>query len=234
MGERRSSGGCGSMIRLLLTPIAHCWTGTAAALTCMGRRLAASFAVGATRAARYSALLAPCPAPSSHPHRPHANSQSALVALVLFLATVYASAGALPRRAGQVEAEIAKTGAKAFLAGLDEDELDDLYRRIGSGSPEWVALSPMLAAGADGANAEGLTIALAFALPKNPEDVLAVASVDKGMLSIKEICSIPFIEDTVVNRAAYRKAALHKVTAVTKSSLQSVKSSCEATLKASK
>ncbi|MBB5420172.1 hypothetical protein [Paraburkholderia atlantica] len=64
----------------------------------------------------------------------------------------------------EVSAAIGRQGAGAFLRSLDEAAVDRLFERIGTGRADWVALAPKLAVAADGANAEGLGIALAYAL----------------------------------------------------------------------
>ncbi|KRE90783.1 hypothetical protein ASG87_01215 [Frateuria sp. Soil773] len=151
----------------------------------------------------------------------------AVFAMMLAAASGCVAAGDLPRRAEEVGARITQVGAKAFLDGLSEDQLDELYGRIESGASAWVALAPRIAQGADAANAEGLTIELAFALPKNPEAVLSVATLhDDVMLGVDRVCGMPFIEDTVKDRPAYKRKATTAVRAVSDPDLQTIKQAC--------
>ncbi|MPW09304.1 hypothetical protein GCT19_27220 [Paraburkholderia sp. CNPSo 3155] len=115
----------------------------------------------------------------------------------------------------EVSAAIGRQGAGAFLRSLDEAAVDRLFERIGTGRADWVALAPKLAVAADGANAEGLGIALAYALPRNPAAVLKVADPVEGgshILALPRVCGIPFIDDVPKN---YKSKALHAVSAVT-------------------
>ncbi|APA86497.1 hypothetical protein BJG93_14665 [Paraburkholderia sprentiae WSM5005] len=115
----------------------------------------------------------------------------------------------------EVSAAIGRQGANVFFRSLDEAAVDRLFDRIGAGRADWVALAPKLAEGADGANAEGLGIALAYALPRNPAAVLKVVDPVEGdshILAISRVCGIPFIEDAPKN---YKTKALRAVSAVT-------------------
>lgn len=162
------------------------------------------------------------------------NTLSAL-ALSLVLSAGYTAATAcnLPATAAQADKRIVAIGAKAFLNNLNEDQLDTLYRRIGKGASDWVALAPKLAKGADAANAEGLTIELAKALPRNPKAVLSVITADAdGILSAHMVCGMPFIEDTATHLAAYKKQTLRKLSHVTEPALLKAKQNCERVLKA--
>lgn len=133
----------------------------------------------------------------------------------------------------RVAASIEKQGAQAFLASLDETTIDTLLDRIGSGQRAWVALTPRLAPGADGANAEGLGIALAYALPKNATAVLGAVDPIEGdghILAVSRVCGVPFIDEPPHR---YRQDALVAVKAVKEQALQAVKARCLAKLHAS-
>lgn len=152
---------------------------------------------------------------------------SAVFAMMLAVVTGCATAGDLPRQAVKVDARITQVGAKAFLDSLSEDQLDELYGRIESGASEWIALAPRIAQGADAANAEGLTIELAFALPKNAKAVLSVITLhDDVVLGADRVCGMPFIEDTVKDPPAYRRKAVKAVRAVSDPGLQTIKQAC--------
>jgi hypothetical protein len=132
--------------------------------------------------------------------------------------------------AQQVADAIQRRGSKAFLTALTDDEVEHLYSHIGSGHPDWIALAPMLADGADGADAEGLSIELAKALPKNPTAVLRVldpAESHDRILATPRVCSIPFIEKVPRN---YKSSAIRAVSEVQDPALQATKQRCLAML----
>jgi hypothetical protein len=122
-------------------------------------------------------------------------------------------------------AAIGRQGASAFLSSPDDAAVDRLFERIGTGRADWVALAPKLADGADGADAEGLGIALAYALPRNPAAALKVVDPVEGdshILAISRVCGIPFIDDAPKN---YKAKALHAVSVVTTANPQ-IKARC--------
>jgi hypothetical protein len=115
----------------------------------------------------------------------------------------------------QVAAAIEHKGARAFFASLSDQASERLFNSIETGNAEWVALAPKLAIGADGADAEGLGIALAYALPKNPTAVLGVVDPIEGdghILAVSRICGIPFIEEIPKD---YKTKTLKAVAATT-------------------
>jgi hypothetical protein len=155
--------------------------------------------------------------------------------LVLFAAFYgpLALAAEIPRAAPQALADINQMGASAFLAQFDDEQVDTLYQHLQTGDPAWLALAPKLAPAADGANAIGLTISLAYALPKNAGAVLVVTTEQDDILGVGRVCSIPFIEDTVQDRPAYKRQALEAVGAVKDPALAKAKDRCLMTLKKS-
>lgn len=133
----------------------------------------------------------------------------------------------------QVRAEVEQKGAQAFFAGLNERDADALFDDIGSGKTAWVALAPKLAEGADAGNAEGLGIALAEALPKNAEAVLAVTDpvdIDGHSLAVSRVCGIPFIETVP---PGYKAKALRAVRKVHSPQLRAIRARCVAVLQKS-
>ncbi|WP_429347454.1 hypothetical protein [Paraburkholderia sp. Clong3] len=134
----------------------------------------------------------------------------------LILVCASEAVGAVPGNTpAEVSAAIRRQGASAFFRSLDEAVVDRRFERIGTGRADWVALAPKLAIGADGANAEGLGIALAYALPRNPAAVLKVVDPVEGdshILAVSRVCGIPFIDDAPKNDKA---KALRAVSAVT-------------------
>ena len=104
---------------------------------------------------------------------------------------------------------------------------------MGDGGSQWVALAPGLAPGADAGSAEGLGISLALALPKNPRAVLAAIDPANGhVLGAGRVCGMPFIEDTVKDRPAYRRRALRAVRGVSDRSLANARAACLSALDA--
>jgi hypothetical protein len=80
---------------------------------------------------------------------------------------------------------------------------------VASGDADWVALAPLVAPGTDAGASEGLSIALADALPKAPDAVLGVLTEGGGgPLDVARVCSAPFIEDTPKHHVAYVQAAV--------------------------
>lgn len=143
------------------------------------------------------------------------------------------SAGAeVPKTAVEATAAVERQGASSFLSGLTPEEVDQLYEHFDNGEAEWLPLVPKLASVADGANAEGLTISLAFALPKNPQGVLSLVSEKDGVLGVGRVCSMPFIEDTAPE--GYRAKALAALRKVADPTLRRVKSLCLRALKRSR
>lgn len=134
--------------------------------------------------------------------------------------------------AGQVAAEIKAQGAKATIAKLAaDDQWDTLSEHIVDGEPDWIALAPQLAPGSDAGSAEDLGIALAFALPKRPVEVLHAIDPGNGIvLGVDRVCGMPFIEDTVQDLQGYKRKAIAAVRAVTDSDLQNVRQACIAAL----
>lgn len=99
---------------------------------------------------------------------------------------------------------------------------------MGRGDARWIALAPRLAPGTDAGTSEGLGIALAHALPRNPRAVLAVLGVAGGPVSVSagRVCGVPFIEDTVKDLTAYRRRAARAVRGVTDPSLVRARAAC--------
>jgi hypothetical protein len=144
-----------------------------------------------------------------------------LAASAILMSTAVAE---VPKTATEAAAVMQQRGAALFLSGLSPDEVDQLYEHFDNGEAEWLPLVPKLAGAADGANAEGLTISMAFALPKNPRGVLSLVTEKDGVLGVGRVCSMPFIEDT--EPAGYRDNALAAVRKVTDAGLRRVKRLC--------
>jgi len=155
--------------------------------------------------------------------------------LTTLLLTAPELASAAPS-AAQVEISLAKVGPKATIAGLvATGEWDAAVDEISRGDAVWIALAPALAPGADAGTAEDLGISLAFALPRNAAAVLAaVGDPDPAVFNVEEVCGLPFIEDTVKDRAGYRRTAIAAVSGVANPRLGAVKNLCLAILESTR
>jgi hypothetical protein len=133
---------------------------------------------------------------------------------------------------GQIEREIAAEGARAAVRGLwRSGDYDGVLRELASGEQRWLALAPALAQGADAAAAEGLSVALAEALPRNAEGVLKVLDQSRRALSPGRVCGVPFVEGTKINIGSYLAEATTAVSAVASDGLQVAKAACLAALR---
>ena len=148
-----------------------------------------------------------------------------LIAVALAAAGV--SLGRTPPTTAGIEASI-QHGAQATIAALAKaDQWDTVADHMGSGDARWIALAPRLAPGSDAGSAEDLGISLAFSLPRNPRAVLtALDPVDGHILGADRVCGMPFIEDTVKNRPAYKRQAIRAVRRVSDPSLARIKADC--------
>lgn len=144
-----------------------------------------------------------------------------VVASAILMSAAFAE---VPKTAAEAAAVMQQRGAASFLSALSPDDVDQLYEHFDNGEAEWLPLVPKLAIVADGANAEGLTISMAFALPKNPKGVLSMVTEKDGVLGVERVCSMPFIEDTAPK--GYRREALAAVRTVTDSGLRRAKRLC--------
>ena len=131
----------------------------------------------------------------------------------------------------QISASLARYGARTTVNALFEQRRwDFVSERIGAGEGAYVALAIKLAPGADGATAEDLPIALAFALPRNAPAVLAALAAPGAGFDVAEVCGAPFIEDTVGDIPAYRRQAAAAVGRVADPRLAATKAACLAAL----
>lgn len=136
--------------------------------------------------------------------------------------------GAAAQTPGGVHESLRRRGAEATIASLVRTgRWDRVLDHLGSGDGRWIVLAPGLAAAADAGVAEELGISLAFALPKNPQAVLAVLDSDDGhVLGAARVCGLPFIEDTVKDLRGYRRRALRAVSSVSDPALGPARTAC--------
>lgn len=150
------------------------------------------------------------------------------IALVLTSANAFATPAPSSRA---ILAEIMRIGAKATVEELSKGgrrtQFDSVLDRIGSGDPAWIALAPKLATGTDGEASEGLGIALAEALPKNPGAVLR--TIDPGnplILGPARVCGMPFIEPSRGFLRRYRTRALKALAQMRDPAVEQMKVTC--------
>ncbi len=105
----------------------------------------------------------------------------------------------------------------------DKNLWNEVEDQIGRGRSDWIALVSKLRDGLDGETSEGVTVALALALPKNPRAVLA--QIDPGVQD--QVCKAPFYyEGTIKNLPRYLRRAIKAVASVKDPNLESRKSLC--------
>ncbi|MHB9839217.1 hypothetical protein Q8F57_030805 [Paraburkholderia terrae] len=103
---------------------------------------------------------------------------------------------AQPVTPAQVTRDIQAHGARATVQSLDRaGRLDAVLNKIATGNTAWVRLSRNLAQDTDEGDSTGLSVALARALPKNPNAVLGVLD-DGSVTGAAVVCGVPFIEPT--------------------------------------
>ncbi len=164
----------------------------------------------------------------------------AFAALAGFLGVAFLSAAAFagetapqPLTADWVNAQLARQDAKTVVTQLDtQNRFEELLDNVGDGGSDWIQLAAKLAPGADAGSAEGLSMSLAFALPKNAPAVIAVLNSTSPALDAKNVCDAPFIEDMVEDIPGYLKQAQAAVQKITDPAVEPQKADCLAQLKA--
>lgn len=117
---------------------------------------------------------------------------------------------------------------RALKAG-DEKNWDYILSRIEQGDPDWIATAmEYIASGADAGSAIDLKIALALALKSNPLMVLSHAA---SGISLKDVCSAPFIEAEKQMLLEYGRQALAALEDVTEDYVRMEKKICVMVLK---
>jgi len=70
-------------------------------------------------------------------------------------------------------------------------------------------------------------MALAYGLPNNPHAVLSVIVIGQGhVIDVRRVCGLPFIEDDVKDRPAYKRRAIAAISVVHDPRLIDVKKAC--------
>ncbi|MGF6604836.1 hypothetical protein P3T23_009592 [Paraburkholderia sp. GAS448] len=151
--------------------------------------------------------------------------KSALL-IVSLLAMVCARADVLSP--ASVAGQIDRLGADQAVHQLvASGEYDRVLNHIQNGNGRWIALAPRLAPGTDAGTAEDLGIALAYALPENPEAVLSVIDGKDGpVIGVSRVCGVPFIEGTIGDVHAYTERAVAAVSRADRPDLAHVRLAC--------
>ncbi|AFC85755.1 hypothetical protein [Frateuria aurantia] len=136
------------------------------------------------------------------------------------------TANASQRPAQQLARRLAEEPARDVVQSYGDHFEGAVLSHLERGETDWIALAPKLAAGTDAGTSEGLSIALAYALPLQPVAVLAVLSKRSGPLGVERVCSIPFIEDSVKDIKSYQRRAIRAVSEVRDTGLQQARERC--------
>jgi hypothetical protein len=111
-------------------------------------------------------------------------------------------AGTLPAVAGmltpsEVGQSVRTNGARETVRLLNQrKQFDAVLEYVAAGNTAWIGLVPALSKGTDAGNSDGLVIALALALPRNPRAVLAVLD-DGPTINTHAVRGLPFIEPSI-------------------------------------
>jgi len=131
-----------------------------------------------------------------------------------------------------IHARIVRDGAVAVVNQLNAGSGDSwsmVIAGISSGQPAWLAVAQELEPGADAGSGEDLETALSTALPKNPAGVLALTG---KTFPIADICSVPLIEPTDAQVAAWQHTVLAALEKVNDAKLAPSLQACRAAISA--
>jgi len=158
--------------------------------------------------------------------------------LLTSLLMVSAAAGCKDSRwtpSGSAElvlSEIQMGGAANVARRIDTNESfgRSVMNGIATGDSAWLAVAEKLTP-ASATTAASLSIALASALPRAPERVLAVLGTK---YAVDDVCSIPFLRPDSTLVAGYHDQAVAALGQVRSTPLAKVRDECRATLDASR
>lgn len=105
-----------------------------------------------------------------------------------------------------IRAAVLENGAHNTVSLMNEGDRaawQNFYRQVAAGEEKWLQLVPLVLGGSEHTGA--IAVALAEALPKNPEGVLGLES---WMVSMKYVCAMPFIEPDDSFIDSYYKRAM--------------------------
>ncbi|MDR7132847.1 hypothetical protein J2X06_000031 [Lysobacter niastensis] len=148
-----------------------------------------------------------------------------LLSLALADPVALAAEGSTSPSAQALLGLIAKEGGRKVLWNLWErdKEFDRVISGIESGDPSWLKVATALKPFSDGAASLSLDYAVAPALPKAPNQVLAL--VGHGF-SAADICTSPFIEPDPGVAEAYERQALAALSKVKAPALAPIAAEC--------
>jgi hypothetical protein len=147
------------------------------------------------------------------------------------LSGIYSLSQATTLSAASVLASVQHTGAKATIADLGRrDQWQVVTDMIATGDTTWIGLVPKLTPGSDETTVDDLALGLSYALPKNGPAVLAALTAEH-VISASRVCSMPFADDIVKDRPAYRRQSLQVLDDVQDPALALSKAACVAILK---
>jgi hypothetical protein len=140
--------------------------------------------------------------------------------LMLFAAGVLSASG--------VAADLTAIGPRKTVAKLVEGgDWPRALAAISRGNRDWIELVPQLARGTDAADATGLDIALAEALPVAASDVLAVVDLQRSKaIGVQRVCGVPEAATGKIDVQAYIADARAAVTAVPPLALATARQAC--------
>lgn len=131
-----------------------------------------------------------------------------------------------------IHARIMRDGAVAVVNQLNAGSgasWSAVIADISSGQPAWLSVARELEPGADAGSGEDLETALSTALPKNPAGVLEMTG---KTFPITDICSVPLIEPTDSQVAAWRHMVLSALAKVHDAALAPRVQACRAGISA--
>lgn len=151
-----------------------------------------------------------------------------MTVLLLVLAIASAAAVAADRPSAQaVLNRVANEGGRKVLWDLcqHEREFGQVTAGIESGDPAWLEVAAALKPFSDAGASLSINYAVARALPKAPERVLALTT--QGF-KLEDICTSPFIEPDPGVAEAYERRTLAALSRLKGTSVASVAAECAA------
>jgi hypothetical protein len=143
-----------------------------------------------------------------------------------FIAIASAALAAAGITASDVSARIHRDGGKKVLADLwdQQAEFEVVLSGIESADREWLDVARLLKPFSDAGSAEEIDMAVARALPKDPERVLLLIGHDGFELDF--VCTSPFDEPDAGVAEAYERRTLAALAAVKFPDLKAVAAQC--------
>jgi len=140
--------------------------------------------------------------------------------IIVFLIAFTTQAMSAVVTPGQIIERIHQQGAKNVVHAMamenakQSGEWEYIIEQIATGNSHWLTLVPLIAPATDAGFAEDISTALAQALPKNVNGVLAIINDYVPPLATRHICAMPLYHETIPEQNAY---VVHAVQALYKS-----------------